>query len=91
MGAVYASVLRYKNVADDFGAHQIAHFIALSMPAFAICLVALPQDLFSEYNRFPEQLNRVSLLQYPRYNYTRFQAENLVRDSLLYDTADIVR
>ena len=35
-------------------------FLAFLMPPLALIFAAFPQDLFLEYNRYPEQTHRVS-------------------------------
>lgn len=60
---------------DNLGSSVLVRmllYLAIVVPPFAISMANRPRDLFSEFNRYPEQLQRVSSLQYKTHYYGRF-------------------
>lgn len=53
---------------------RILYFLSVTLPTLAVTFFLSSHDLFAEYNRWPEQLSRVSSMQYTRFNYQRFGA-----------------
>ena len=41
-----------------------------------MCFVSKPRDLFCTFNKFPDQLSRVSVMQYFKINYSRFRTND---------------
>ena len=49
--------------------------VSLVVPSFTISLTLKVEDAFSEFNIYPEQLKRVSVMQYAQHNYNRFPTD----------------
>ena len=47
--------------------------VSLVVPSFTISLTLKPGDAFREFNIYPEQLKRVSVMQYAHHNFNRFR------------------
>ena len=47
---------------------RFAHYFALLAPPIIISATFVPEDLFSKFNMFPEQVVRVSVTQYSKTN-----------------------
>ena len=62
------------------------HKLVLFPPAIIISFVFKPKDLFAEFNMFPEQIDRVSIMQFPKYDLKAKKSlrnSNLATDSFL--------
>ena len=51
-------------------------YMGLLGPSVVTGFFMEPQDLFAEYNKWPEQLQRVSVVQYHHINFRRFGSES---------------
>ena len=53
-----------------------------TLPLIVVYFLATPNDLFCKFNMFPEQVKRVSVMQYEKVNYHRFAASGPLQDRL---------
>ena len=60
---------------------RILQYASLIIPVFTMSMVMRPMDLFAEFNMYPEQLSRVSIVQYTRFNYNRFENNPQINQS----------
>ena len=51
---------------------RVMTFVSVVVPSFTISLTLKPEDTFKEFNMYPEQLKRVSAMQYAYRNLSRF-------------------
>ena len=54
---------------------RLTGYTTLLIPPFGICFTFKPNDFFHKFNMFPEQLRRVSAMQYTYHNFDRFRWE----------------
>ena len=57
---------------------RLFYFIVNVMPSFGVTLTLKPCDTFREFNMYPEQLSRVSVMQYAHHHYNRFRTAHEV-------------
>jgi len=48
---------------------ELAWFFAINLPNLAFLCVNKPTDFMNEFNKYPGELSRVSVIQYPDYHY----------------------
>ena len=60
---------------------RYSHYCVIALPTFVICFIYLPQDFYAEFNMYPEQIDRVSIVQFSKYNYSA--SDNLLANCTL--------
>ena len=55
---------------------RLMEYFCIMLTPMAVCIIVMPKDLFCQFNMFPEQLSRVSIMQYLRINYRRFRTSD---------------